>query len=97
VSDYKWVTFTDNLSLAMASDIRRTIKSDEKVSLRKATDPRAPGKGVEIVRQLPNGGVSIEFVGMERITSVIYSDVAAVVVPTEGGGQGAVPNSKEVK
>jgi len=64
----------------MGAQMRRTIKADDKVSLRKAIDARAPGKGVEIVRQLPNGGEDVEFVGMERITSVIYTQGAAKTV-----------------
>jgi hypothetical protein len=83
MTDYKWVTFTDNLNLAMGSDLRRTIKADDKISLRKATDARAPGKGVEIVRKRPEGGEDVEFVGMERVTSVIYADKVEEVAVTK--------------
>lgn len=72
MSDYKRVTFREPVQVLGDA---RSIVSDDKVTLRKATDPRRVGEGVEVLRD----GV-VEFISIELVSSITFAPVQGTAV-----------------
>jgi hypothetical protein len=72
MSDYLRVKFREKLQ---AFGMEAFVAASDRVTLRKAVDPRRPGEGIEAVTDDGRGNISVEFVSLDLVSSITFAPV----------------------